>query len=275
MGAYNLITNSLVAVNNIWNYVIISISNKEIKVANIILALGLIYLHTKIYKTIISKINAKIAASKFKDDKELIEKIVAISVNAVFIILILQIANVPLDTFAFLGGALALGLGLGVQNLINNLLSSLIIVVEKPLKIGDLVSVDGTTGKVEEIGNRCIKVRDASNAVLFIPSSSILQNKLVNWTQNQSLVFESKIKIPKKHAETPNIKETIKIIETGIKNSAIVSPKIILESSTILYYVYSMSYMADVNFNMPDFKHKFNSHLIDKLGPEVIIEHKQ
>ena len=136
----------LINADKFWHYVVISISNKEIKIANIILSILAIFVFSKYYKKILESILNKLAPNKQPDQQMVVARVASIIFGSILIILVLQISNIPLDAFAFLGGAFVLGFGLGVQNIINNLLSGLILIIEKPLKIGDFISVEGENG---------------------------------------------------------------------------------------------------------------------------------
>lgn len=90
--------------------------------------------------------------------------------------------RIPLTVFAFLGGALAIGIGLGAQNLINNFISGVILLLERPIKHGDIVDVEGVRGKVTAIGGRCSTVRSFDGVDMLIPNSAFLEKNVVNWT---------------------------------------------------------------------------------------------
>ncbi|MBU1343143.1 MAG: mechanosensitive ion channel, partial [Proteobacteria bacterium] len=100
----------------------------------------------------------------------------------------LRIVNIPLTAFAFLGGAIAIGVGFGAQNLINNFISGFIILGERPINIGDLIEVDGLLGKVEEIGARCTRVRTGENVHKLVPNSSFLEKNITNWTLSDNKI---------------------------------------------------------------------------------------
>jgi small-conductance mechanosensitive channel len=260
------------SLDKFWHYGIIAVGDKNIKVANVSLAIMVILLVAKHYKKIIDFITTKIIADQLCEDRNLIEKLVSIVFGFVFLIVVLQIGNVPLDTFAFLGGALALGVGLGVQNLINNLLSSLIIIFEKPIKVGDLITVDNTIGTVCEIGNRCIKIRNDANAIVFIPSSIVLQTKLINWTRTPLSTYTVKVKILKEHAVVHPVDEIIAILQNILRYDQVKYSKVLLSSVTVSYYIYSLIYKLDIKDDDELFGHYLNCQLIQQLGPEIIID---
>jgi potassium-dependent mechanosensitive channel len=94
----------------------------------------------------------------------------------------LRAVDIPLAVFAVVGGALALGLGFGSQSILNNFVSGLILLAERPIKKGDLVQVEGTYGNVERIGLRSTRILTDENIHVIVPNSAFLENNVVNWT---------------------------------------------------------------------------------------------
>ena len=94
----------------------------------------------------------------------------------------LGLLNVPLTTFAFLTGAVAIGVGFGAQNIINNFISGWILMAEQPVRVGDFVEVDQHTGTVERIGNRSTRIKRVDGVHLLVPNSQMLERVVVNWT---------------------------------------------------------------------------------------------
>jgi small-conductance mechanosensitive channel len=95
---------------------------------------------------------------------------------------ILGMLNVPLATFAFLSGALAIGIGFGAQNIINNFISGWILMGEQPIRVDDLLEIGGTLGWVETIGTRSTRIRRLDSVRIVMPNSHLLENPVVNWT---------------------------------------------------------------------------------------------
>ncbi len=94
----------------------------------------------------------------------------------------LDMLNIPLTVFTFLGGAAAIAVGFGSQNILNNFLSGLIILGEQPIRVGDLVEIDGLHANIEHIGTRSTRVRTGSNLEIIVPNSRFLENNVTNWT---------------------------------------------------------------------------------------------
>jgi len=94
----------------------------------------------------------------------------------------LAMVKIPLTVFAFTGGALAIGAGFGMQNLLKNLISGLMLLVERPFRPGDLVEVAGVRGRVVDIGVRSSHIRDANGIETLIPNSTFVEENVTNWT---------------------------------------------------------------------------------------------
>lgn len=94
----------------------------------------------------------------------------------------LRMVQIPLTAFAVVGGALAIGVGFGSQNVVNNFISGIILLVERPIKRGDLVELQGVFGNIERIGLRSTRVRTGDNIHIIVPNASFLESNVVNWT---------------------------------------------------------------------------------------------
>ncbi len=105
---------------------------------------------------------------------------------AILLIYGMNEVRIPLTAFAFLGGALAIGLGFGAQTLLKNFISGIILIFEKPIKIGDQVEVDGIRGSIRSVGLRSSVIQHYDGVDTLIPNSTLLENKLTNWTYHDS-----------------------------------------------------------------------------------------
>jgi small-conductance mechanosensitive channel len=94
----------------------------------------------------------------------------------------LAAAGFEVSQLAFVIGALGVGIGLGLQNVVNNFVSGLILMFERPIQPGDVVEVGGTSGKVREIGMRATTLSTFEGADVVVPNGMLLSEKLINWT---------------------------------------------------------------------------------------------
>lgn len=100
----------------------------------------------------------------------------------------LESLGVNLSSLLVLGGAVGIGVGLGLQNIANNFVSGLILLVERPIKLGDRVEIGGTNGDVVRIAARSTWVRTNDNVVIIIPNSEFVSSRVTNWTANDRQV---------------------------------------------------------------------------------------
>lgn len=103
----------------------------------------------------------------------------------------LRMLGIPLTIFTVLGGALAIGVGFGSQNIVNNFISGLIVMIEKPVRINDFIELEGLTGKVERIGARSTIVSSTDNTWHVVPNSFLLEKSLLNWTLSDDVIRAS------------------------------------------------------------------------------------
>lgn len=94
----------------------------------------------------------------------------------------LDFLQIPLAAFAFISGAVAIGVGFGAQNIINNFISGWILMWERPIKIGDFLELGEVKGNVESINTRSTVIRRVDGVHLLVPNSYLLENTVTNWT---------------------------------------------------------------------------------------------
>jgi len=98
------------------------------------------------------------------------------------IIVAIMGAGINLNSFALLAGALGVGIGFGLQNIVNNFISGLILIFERPIQIGDAVQVEELSGRVTHIGIRSSTIKTWDGAEVIVPNGNLISNKLINWT---------------------------------------------------------------------------------------------
>jgi potassium-dependent mechanosensitive channel len=104
------------------------------------------------------------------------------------VVISMLVARIPLTIFAFMGGAVAIGAGFGMQNLLKNLISGLMLLFERPFRPGDMVEVGGIRGRITDIGVRSSHILDSNGIETLIPNSTFIEQNVTNWTlSNQSV----------------------------------------------------------------------------------------
>ncbi|MCK7555744.1 mechanosensitive ion channel [Chitinophaga sedimenti] len=100
-------------------------------------------------------------------------------------------AGIPLDRITIIVGALGVGIGLGLQGLVSNLVSGLIPAFEKPVNVGDVIEINGAVGTMKSIGFRSSTIVLTNGSVNVVPNSDILNHSLLNWSMGKRQVRSS------------------------------------------------------------------------------------
>lgn len=118
-----------------------------------------------------------------------------------------------LANLGLLAGALGVGIGFGLQNIVGNFISGLILVFERPITLGDIVTVDTIEGEVTAIGIRASKIRQYDGAELIVPNSSLISNNVINWTLSNK---RRRIKLVIQTDTKPNPENVIEWMEEAL-----------------------------------------------------------
>jgi potassium efflux system protein len=108
--------------------------------------------------------------------------LIRIGVFTVGFFLAVAASNFPLDKITIIISAFGIGIGFGLQNIVNNLVSGLILAFEKPVQIGDIIEVDSRSGTIKEIGIRSSKLATSDGAEVIIPNGDLISHHVINWT---------------------------------------------------------------------------------------------
>ncbi|MBZ0172737.1 MAG: mechanosensitive ion channel, partial [Phycisphaerales bacterium] len=178
------------AVHAVWRFEITSVDDRSITVGKVVIGLLLLllgFLASRLISAWIGKrllprlgVNEGAAAA--------IRSVLFYLLLITFIFIALRTVNVPLTAFTILGGALAIGVGFGSQNIMNNFMSGLIIIAERPIRVGNLIQIEGLYGVVKHIGARSTRVLTGDNIEIVVPNSSFLESNVINWTLSESKV---------------------------------------------------------------------------------------
>lgn len=192
-------------------------------------------------------------------------------------------AKIPLDKITIVLGALSVGIGFGLQTIINNLVSGLILAFERPIQIGDDIEVGTMSGKVKEVGIRASKILAYDGSEIIVPNGDLLSQSLINWTlSDQRRRVELLIGV----AYQSNMALVKKLMEDVLNNARILkypAPKILMqnfgESSVdfrLLFWVESMDIYLDVrNEVMQALFETFHVHGIEIPFPKRDVYLKQ
>lgn len=163
-----------------------SIGKVEFSIWSIILFLfsvgALFYVSSKFNKLLVNKFLAR-----YNLDIGVRQSIGTITRYVIIVLglfIIFDTAGIELSALTVLFGALGVGIGFGLQNIFNNFISGLIILFERPIKVGDRIEVGEVNGDVVDISARSTTVITNDNISIIIPNSEFISNRVINWSHN-------------------------------------------------------------------------------------------
>jgi len=174
----------MAGLNRFFNTVVLSLGDHQLTVAQILLVVLLIILGFFLARSLEKKLSSHLVERKVQADViHLIRRIFYVIVIIILVITALDLLDVPLAAFAFISGAIAIGVGFGAQNIINNFISGWILMWERPIRIGDWVEIGDNFGVVEEINTRSTRLKRFDGVHLLLPNSKLLEDTVINWTR--------------------------------------------------------------------------------------------
>ena len=139
-------------------------------------------------------------------------------------ILALGYLKIPWSNYSWLVAAISVGLGFGLQEIVANFVSGLILLLERPVRVGDVVTIDGTTGVVSRIQMRATTVTNWDNQELVVPNKDLISGKLLNWTLS-SVVNRLSLKFGVAYGTDPAFVRQIVLDEISTNRALLQEPK--------------------------------------------------
>jgi len=134
----------------------------------------------------------------------------------------LNVIGIDLKTFAVLGGALGLGIGFGLQNIVNNFISGLILLFERPVSVSDMVIVDNEQGRVRKIGLRSTIIETLERSHLIVPNSRLISQNVINLTLSNSIA-RLKIQVGVAYGSD------IELVLAVLREAAVANPRVMCD----------------------------------------------
>jgi potassium-dependent mechanosensitive channel len=173
----------------IWDYKLGSINEHPILVGMAVKGLAILLIGWMLSKTT-SGFFANRILKRFRLSKDAtfaIRSLVFYSMLLFVALTALDTINVPLTAFTILGGALAIGVGFGSQTLINNFIGGLIMLAERPVRLGERITFKDMDGVVEDVGFRCTKLRTQTDHLVTIPNSTLVNESIENIDRRRTI----------------------------------------------------------------------------------------
>lgn len=152
----------------------------------VVFAFLLVYVSRKLRDLLISKLLQRTSIDR--GAQAAIGTIARYVILVVGFLIIIQSVGINLTTLNVLAGAVGVGVGFGLQNIANNFISGLIILFERPIKVGDRIEVDDINGEVIAIGARSTTIKTNDNITMIVPNSKFISENVTNWSFGDDIV---------------------------------------------------------------------------------------
>jgi small-conductance mechanosensitive channel len=133
--------------------------------------------------------------------------------------------GVNLTSLTVLGGALGIGIGFGLQNIVGNFVSGLIILTERPIQVGHRVEVGDAAGQVTRIGSRSTSILTNDNITLIIPNTEFISSRVVNWSHAGDRRVRIKVQVPVSYGSDVRLVERVLLEVARANESTLAVPE--------------------------------------------------
>lgn len=216
----------------ILNYPLIKLSNTTLTLSLIItlvlLCAAVIVVQYLVRRHVLSRILAKTRMDMAL--QYAISKIVGYLVAVLGFYVSLQMVGIDLSSLAIIAGAVGVGLGFGLQNIINNFVSGIIILAERPIAIGDRVEVGGVAGRVDKISLRSTTVVTNDNIAIIVPNADFISTAVTNWSYGDPKV---RFRIP----VGVHYKSDVKVVEKALLEAADECPNVLKDPKPAVRFI--------------------------------------
>ena len=172
------------------NYTLFTLNQTPITLASLLIFV-VIFLAFVLFSRLVTRMLGSRLLSKVQIDEGVrytLERITQYSLIVIGAIVAFQFIGINLSGLAVIFGLLSVGIGFGLQNITSNFISGVILLFERPIKVGDRVTVGETIGDVQAINMRATMVRSLNNITIIVPNSEFISGRVINWSHGDKKV---------------------------------------------------------------------------------------
>ena len=177
-------------IQNVLNYTLFTIKNTPITLLSIFIFILLLFLFAFLAR-IIGRVILKRFFARLQIEEGISYSLIRISQYIIMItgiVISFQFVGIDLSGLVVIFGLLSVGIGFGLQNITSNFVSGLVLLIERPIKVGDRVTVGDTLGDVLEINMRSTTIRTLTNIAIIVPNSEFISREVINWSHGDPKV---------------------------------------------------------------------------------------
>ena len=166
------------------NGIAITVGDTRLSALLFIKATIILFIMVRLALLVSTLINERISALEglTPSMQVLLSKTIAITLTVMAVLIAISSLGIDLYTFAFIGGAVGVGVGFGLQKVISNLVSGFVLLLDRSIKPGDVIAIDGTYGQIREMGARYLSIVTRDGAEYLIPNEDLITRQVINWS---------------------------------------------------------------------------------------------
>jgi potassium-dependent mechanosensitive channel len=174
---------------------IITLGDNSYSVTNLLLLAGLLAALVALAGTVTNLLRSRVLhlAGLSRGGQEVIAILIKYSLISLGTLIVLQVWGLDISSLTILASALGIGIGFGFQDIAKNFGSGLVLILERPIQVGDFVEIGDSQGTVERIGGRSTEIRTLDHVSIIVPNSRFLSEEVINWSHHNPV---SRIHLP-------------------------------------------------------------------------------
>lgn len=174
------------SIKDVLNFKIIEVGTYTLHVFNLVLVLG-IYVLTRLLLFALGQFMKRRVKQDLIDPRKsyAIRQIVKYLVYLIAFVIAMDSLGVHVTGLLLGSTALFLGLGLGLQDTFKDIVSGIVILIERTVSAGDIVEINGIVGQIKDVGLRTTRVLTRDDIIILVPNQKLINDQVINWTQNQ------------------------------------------------------------------------------------------
>ena len=207
---------------DIINFPLFKIGQAQISIASLalflVLIVGFSYASRLLSSLLVSRGLSRVRMDE--GTKYVLKRVTEYVLIAIGTIIAFQSIGINLSGLAVIFGLLSVGIGFGLQNIASNFISGIILLFERPIQVGDRITVGETLGDVEEINIRSTTIRSLDNISIIVPNNEFIEGRVTNWSHGD-LKIRMNIKVGVSYDSD------IEVVFTALKETAAENPKVL------------------------------------------------
>ena len=195
-----------------------TIGEVSISIKMVVMVVVVLYLTTIISWVIQAFVDSQIMTPRKMDlgVRESLKRLTHYGLFIIGFLIAVSMAGLGLQNFSIIVGALGVGIGFGLQNIVNNFVSGLILLFERPVKVGDVINIDQDWGTITRIGLRSTVFETFDRSEIIVPNADLISQKVTNWTFSSKIV---RVVLPVGVAYGSPLEKVLEILQRAAKDN--------------------------------------------------------